>query len=258
MKRYLFLGICLSLTACGGGGGGDIVPNYSAIKQFGDGSGIARGAASKGDQKAVMYMFTPDVLEVVASANATGSDPGPDFDPQDFPLVSQLAGYDFRQGNLEGANVTIVSKPINDSGVDNVVLYFEYQGEKMIMSMSDGLVGMPEGQMTYGGLYSVEDSRYPDWFEIGDVTLIANFENRSFSIDAVSETTRLSGDGFLDVGSGQISSVDLLLNDFGMNTSSNSSILGGVGGNNASGVTGIWYSNESTPIYKGAIIGNKQ
>lgn len=257
MKKFVLLGCVCGLTACGGGGG-EINANYSVVRAFSDGSGVGRAHGTSGDDTAVLYFITPEVVAAVNSANTDSSTVGPDIDPQNFPLISQRSGYDFRQGFIEGASVTVVSKTGEVDDTDNVVFYFDIEGESLIMAGVDGLTGTPTGEMTYVGLYSVEDSRYVDWLEIGDLNLTANFDTKRFSINASSDVTSLAGSGYLDTNSGQISSVDLTLSDSFENETRDASLLGSLGGQNASTVAAIWHTNENTPVYKGAIIGDKE
>lgn len=246
------------LTACGGGGG-EISASYSTIRQFSDGSGIARIKASQNNEDAILYAITPDVVYVVSEGNKNNSSIEPaNYDIQDFPLVNQVGGYDFRQGVVDGVNVTIVAQSGNLENAKSAVYYFTgTDNVKLLMSMSEKLIGTPSGSFTYTGLYSVEDSRYPNWLQVGDMTLVADFDNKTFSIDANSADTSLRGDGFLDVNSGQLSSTALLLNDTDLDELRDASLIGNLGGPNASEAAGVWHTSENTPIYKGLIIGSR-
>lgn len=257
MKKLILLGCVCGLSACGGGGG-ELQANYSVVRAFSDGSGVGRAVGTSGDDTSILYFISPEIVAAVNSANSDTSTVAPDIDPQNFPLISQRAGYDFRQGFLEGASVTVVAKTGEVDDTDNIVAYFDISGESMIMAGVDALNGKPAGTYTYVGLYSVEDSRYVDWLEVGDLTLTANFDTETFSIDASSDSTSLSGSGYVDTNSGQLSSVALTLNDSFENETRDASLLGSVGGQNAATVAAIWHTNENTPIYQGAIIGDKQ
>ena len=257
MKKIILTVCVCGLSACGGGGG-EIQTSYSVVRAFSDSSGVGRGVGKSGDEEAVIYFITPEVVSTVQTANANNSDVGPDIDPQNFPLISQRAGYDFRQGYFEGTPVTDVAKTGQVDNADNIVFYFDVDGTNLIMAGVDALKGTPTGEVNYVGLYSVEDSRYENWLQVGDLNLAANFDTKAFTIDANSDITRLSGSGYLDVSSGQISSITLSLNDSYENETREASILGNIGGNGGSTVAAIWHTNENTPIYKGAIIGDKQ
>ena len=248
----------MGLSACGGGGG-NIEASYSTIRQFSDGSGIARVTASQSNDEAVLYAITPDVVYVVRDGNQNNSSIEPaDLDPQDFPLVTQLGGYDFREGVIDGITVTLVAKSGDIEDAKSAVYYFtDIIDIELIMSMSEKLTGTPSGSFTYTGLYSVADSRYPDWFQIGDLTLTADFDSKTFTINASSADTTLTGDGFLDVSSGQLSSTSLILSDEDLEELHDASLIGNLGGPNASEAAGVWHSIQDTPIYTGAFIGSR-
>ena len=252
LKNSLLLFFGFLLTACGGGGG-SIVESYSVIREFGDKAGVGRAATSGGEQT---YFIAPDIVDTVYYANADiNNQVAPNLNIDDFPLVAQLDGYDFREGFLEGAAVTAVYKTGDVEDADSSVLYMLVDDIQLIFTSSEKLSGSPSGTYTFTGLYSAEDREY-EFFEIGDVTLQANFSNGSFTINATSATTQLEGSGFLNTSSGQISSVDLNFTETDI-WSEKASILGGVGGRNDTTVTGVWHTNEDTPAYEGAIIAHR-
>lgn len=253
LKNSLLLFFGFLLTACGGGGGGSVVESYSVIREFDDKAGVGRAASSGGEQT---YFIAPDIVDTVYYANADiNNQVAPNLNIDDFPLVAQLDGYDFREGFLEGAAVTAVYKTGDPEDADASVLYMLVDDIQLIFTSSEKLSGSPSGTYTFTGLYSAEDREY-EFFEVGDITLEANFSNGSFTINATSETTQLEGSGFLNTSSGQISSVDLNFTETDI-YSGKASILGGVGGRNATTVSGVWHSNEDTPFYEGAILAHR-
>ena len=252
LRNSLLLFFGFILTACGGGGG-SVTESYSTIRVFGDGAGVGRATSSAGVEA---YFISPEIVETIYYANANADNQvTPDLNISDYPLVGQLGGYDFREGTVDGVPMTAVYKTGEPGDADSAVMYFLVDDTQLVFTSLNKLTGSPRGTYTFTGLYSVDD-RFLDFTEIGDVILDANFSNGSFTINANSASTQLQGSGFLNTSSGQISSIDLNFTEPGV-WAEKASILGSVGGRNATTVTGVWHTNEDTPAYEGAIIAHR-
>mgnify|MGYP000451085455 CR=1 FL=1 len=104
-------------------------------------------------------------------------------------------------------------------------------------------MGNPSGSHTYSGLYAV-GQRGTGRAETGSVTLKANFNSGTFSINATSDDTSLRGSGFVEVSSGQVSGSNLVFTDVNYGFYA-ATTMGLIGGANGSEIVGIWYTNEN-------------
>jgi hypothetical protein len=236
-----------SVAACGSSG---TTPDltFSTIKVWTDGAGVGRGESSDGSRA---YFLAPDIVEVVAAANAAGT---PDtLNPEDFPLGVVYNGYQFREGVIDGANV-IIAVPVSGSG--GQLSYIYGAGFEALVSTVPELNSIPAGTFNYNGIY-VAGHRPSGWKEIGTLDLDANFTNGTFTILASGDDTTLTGSGYVNSSSGQISGSSFLFNDvdYGSYTAT---IVGGVGGTNAEGVAGVFYTTEdNNPDFAGGFAGQR-
>ena len=252
-RVFYFLLIVFTLSACGGGGK-PVVTSFNAVKLFSDGAGVGRATSSDGERA---YFISPDIVDLVYFANfEDDSALDDDIDIQNYPLEAQVFGYDFRSGVENGITISGWYKTGSYKGADaSVVFMFPPIGDQIILAGVSELKGAPTGTYSYNGIYTVHDRAY-DFDEGGLVSISANFSNKTFTINASSPTTQLTGSGFLDINSGQISSTMLNFVETGV-WSSKASLLGAVGGRNGSAVSGVWHTNESSPEYEGSFIGHR-
>lgn len=235
MYRFLLM-LCavLSLSACGGGETSSV--SFQTLTIFTDNAGIASGKGSDGTR---MYYMAPNIVADVAGSNASDSSPN-QVDVSSFPIISREQGYNLRQGAIDGVNIVIAEK-IGTDKASIAYLYDNYQDALAVGTAP--LVGTPSGSHTYNGLYVV-GQRGTGWAEYGAVTLQADFNSGTFSINASSDDTSLSGSGFIEVSSGQVSGSNLVFNDVDYGTY-DATTLGLIGGANGSEIVGLWYTNES-------------
>ena len=223
----------LSLSACGGGGTSSY--SFNTLTIFTDNAGVASGTRSDGTR---LYYIAPNIVADVAASNAAG--PAAQLDISSFPIVSRQQGYNLRQGAIEGMNVVIAEK-VGTEKASIAYLYNNYQDALAVGTSS--LVGNPSGSHTYSGLYAV-GQRGTGWAETGSVTLQANFNSGTFSIDATSDDTSLKGSGYVEVSSGQVSGSNLVFTDVDYGSYA-ATTMGLIGGESGSEIVGIWYTNES-------------
>ena len=226
--------LALSLSACGGSSTG--TTSFQTLTIFTDDAGIASGTRNDGLR---MYYMAPDIVTDVALSNASGPSTTA-VDLASLPIMSREQGYNLRQGAIDGYNVVVAEK-IGSSEASMAFLYNNYVDALAVSTPA--LSGMPSGNHTYRGLYAV-GQRGTGWAETGSVSLQANFNSGTFSINASSDDTTLSGTGFVDANSGQISGSNLLFTDvdFGSYAASTMGLIGGADG---SEIVGLWYTTES-------------
>ena len=120
----------------------------------------------------------------------------------------------------------------------------------IIATYSYPLANLPIGSFNYNGIFSA-GARFSDFAEIGTVTMTANLENNTFTINGQTANTSLTGSGFIDASNGRISSGNLnFISPVGSNY--NATTIGRIGEINATEVSGVFYTNDSNPDYAGA------
>jgi hypothetical protein len=273
MKKFVLLGCVCGLSSCGGGGGGEFYSmDASVIRTYADSSGVARIELPDQSQA---YIVSPEIVEV---ANVFNSEEFllADVDERDFPIFMKSNGYELREGYSSGAHVILINKDGDVLDADAMLGFAEYDDPDLflIMSVSKTLSQDLTGSYVYEGVFYSENKNITD-VELGEMSLVADFSKNTFSIAAEGDTKFLTGDGFLNARTGQISSSELLFGSIADRGSvtvfpdgteevasdasigTETSIYGTISGKTGESVVGIWQTNESIPNHRGAIIGHR-
>lgn len=247
LKKIVLLTSMSVLTACGGAETNPTV-SFSTLKIWSDNAGVGRGESSDGS---TAYVLTPYIVDTIAAANNAGEAETPN--PNNFPVSTVYNGYEFREGVLEGNNV-ILAAPVG--GGDSGLVYFYGPGYDGLIATASNLGSIPAGTFNYSGIYAV-GWREGNWKEIGTLALAANLTDGTFTINASGSDTSLTGSGYVNTTNGQLSGSNFTLNDvdFGSHTAT---IVGGLGGTNAEGVAGVFYTTEdNNPRFAGGFAGER-
>lgn len=251
----MWLGISvLCLAGCGGGGsGGGVVSNqiintWTTVSTFSDGRGVGRVETSDGVE--AMFIL-PNIVDLVANANAENSGYSND-DLNDYPVVSQSQGYNLRQGTISGMNVIFIDKIGNDKA----------QIEYLATGIGDAIAAypsqvgtLPSGSHTFSGIYTV-GTKDSSFFETGPFSATADFGAGTFTLTASSTDTTLSGNGFINLTNGRISSGILSFTDVDAGNYT-ASAYGNVGGEQGTELTGVWHTNDTAVSFQGAFAGER-
>ena len=248
MNKLFTSAAIASLVAGCGGANTTPTATFTVLKEWSDGVGVGKGNDSEGNKA---YFITPYIVEVVAEANETATATS-DIDPESFPVTDSLNGYDFREGFLDGDNLILA---VPQSGEGGVLTYLYTTDYEIIMSVVEKLNGVPTGIFTYNGVYAV-GLRYSDWREVGVVSLQANFSQGTFSINGQSPDTSLTGSGWINTSTGQISGSKFKFSDVNSRNYS-ASIVGGFGGDGASEVAGVFNTHDRSHSFVGAFAGQR-
>jgi hypothetical protein len=250
MFRVVFLLIVATfLSACGGGKINELDVSVKTLTIFSDDAGVAKANVEGGGK---LYVIMPNVVAEVA-ASPTAISVGPN-NILEYPIVDRAYGYNIRQGAEGVYNVLIAEKIGSEAGT---IIYMFNDFEDALTVAVPPLNGSPAGSHTYTGLYTV-GQRGTGWAEQGDLTLKVNFGTQSFDITGISGDTTLDGSGFLENSTGSISSSSLMFHDVDWGFYS-ATTIGNLGGDNASDVGGVWYTNDSDgdPDFAGGYTGNR-
>ena len=244
--KYVVPFIALSLAACGGSSD---QWGFSTQRIFSDNAGIAKGYTDSGYK---VYAIMPNVVAEVAAVSSSGpSDPE---EITDYSIIAQVDGYNIREGVLNGRTVLFAE----EIGSEVAAMAYMYDNTAAALAVyARPLTNMPNGSQTYSGLYFV-GHRASGWTELGSMDLNVNFNSETFTISAQSDDTTLSGSGFLEASTGTISGSNLAFFDVD-NGNYSASALGAIGGNNASEIGALWYTNDTdgNPDFVGGIHGTK-
>lgn len=249
------ISLCLFLSACGGGG-----ESISAkpLRVFSDGSGIVKATSEIGE---IGYIITPNAYELATQLNNDDSNDDETSTVANFPIIGKIYGYTFHEGVEDGLDtlfaVRSTDNPVTFDDISHGLMILSDGNNNAILASTETIGNLPAGSHTYSGVFTAQDSRYPNWMDLGEIDLEVNFTYETFTLDARSDDTNLAGSGFLDTSSGQLSSRNLRLTDYELNEQRDASLVGTVGGSNAGLVAGVWHTNESNPIMSGAFVGHR-
>jgi hypothetical protein len=245
------------LAACGGGSSGtsnNPTINFTTIKAFSDGGGVAAATRNDGARSVVI---APKIADVVAAANSVTQEDIDDIDRSEFPIVQVLGtNANIRQGasTIRGTviNVTI----FEDLGGDSEVILQEIPNYgNSLMATGTPLGAIPEGVFVYSGTLGTGFRSLNPQIETGSFTMSANFNAGTFDFNGSTTSDTLSGSGFINTTSGSISANNINLTTSGTNRTA--SMYGNFHGGSAQGVSGLFHSNEASPLYSGGFVGSR-
>lgn len=258
----IFAASC-ALAACGGGSGsadsngGPSAPptaNYSALTAFADGGGVGRGVDEDGGQ---LVFIGPDITEAIAQLNDQSQDDLADIDIEDFPIVQVFDNdANLREGAISVEGFTFNVTIVEDAGGQAGIFLFEDPGfSNILMAGGTGVGSLPAGTFTYSGTLATGLRSANPQAEFGEFVLLADFNSGNFDFDGATLSDTVSGSGTIDSSSGTIASNNMEMNTSGVERSA--TMYGQFHGNQAESVSGVFHSNEPTPVYAGGFAGSR-
>lgn len=247
----------LALTACGGGSSGvsnNPTVNFTTVKQFSDGGGVATGVRSDGARS---VFLAPEIADVVAAANSVTQNDIDGIVSSDFPIVQQLGtNANIRQGamTIQGTvvNVTI----FEDLGGNSEIELQEIPNfGNQLLAKGTPLGTIPSGTFVYNGTLGTGFRSVNPQIEFGSFSMSANFNAGTFTFNGSTLSDTLAGNGFVNVTNGSLASSNLNLTTSG--TQRTATMYGNFHGGTAQGVSGIFHSNEASPLFSGGFVGSR-
>jgi hypothetical protein len=243
------------LTACGGGTTGFV--SFATLSVLGNGDGVVRAISSNGEE---FLIYTPEVREVVASANSAATRNVVNSSASDFPIIYRDEYVILRYGTVTSEGITFNVSGVQDrSTTDAAVLFFEMPAGMNDVSMVTGppYRNVPSGEFTYFGTQMSTPRNTIAPGSDGRFALVADFDNRAFGYYGTSGNLEVAGGGALDTSNGRFASSTMSM------TTSNTTYIGRMygllHGNGATATSGVFYSCVScfSPAYTGAFVGSK-
>ncbi|MDB3961772.1 hypothetical protein N9427_01165 [Paracoccaceae bacterium] len=149
IKLAAVLSLVSILSACGGGSTGSA--SFTTLSVLGNGDGIARGIS---DTSREALIYSPEIADVVASANAASSSDIANVNSSDFPITSQSGNVQIRSGTMTSEGITFNVTGLEDTRTsDAAVIFLQMPSgyNDITMVMGTAYSNAPSGSYTYNG-----------------------------------------------------------------------------------------------------------
>lgn len=261
----------LPLAACVGGGGASSpsaqvsqapATNSETLGVFPDGSGLVRTVATNDD---TLYIFVNDISELATTLQTSGLE-GSSLvvGSLTVPVTGSIDSVAIL--GLEDFTGTIAT--IRESGTGPIRILETTNGEAFIAAIGPSnnpntivtrgasYGAAPPGEHTYRGAMTAHTRIGGEQVVDGQFTLIADFDNQAFTltgfIDPSSPSyTFFSSNGTIDNATGHLQATTATL---GANPAT---LYGSLHGATAGAVSGIFHTNEASPVTVGAFAGSR-
>lgn len=244
---------CLAmLAACGGGSTGST--SFQTLSLLPNGDGVARGVTATGEEALI---YSPEISEVIAAANAASSSSIANVTASDFPVTSLSGNVRVRSGTMTSDGVTLNVTAVEDlRTTETAVVFLEMPAGYNDVTLVTGTAysNAPSGTYTYSGtqMTTANNRIAPD--STGSFTMSANFAQETFQYSGSSGGVGVTGSGVLDTANGRFATSNLNVTSGG---SSNSGTMHGLmHGSGATSTSGVFHTAGSSPL-TGAFIGSR-
>jgi len=253
------------LGGCGGGGTSTTLPVATAavLETFGDGGGVIRVIEPDADPSLAVSAVVPSdraTVRTVRIANADSaaaafskSDFLIDFEDLTVFLTDSLGDYYSGTATIAGKTATISAFKDRTAGT---TIISAYDGtDKTVIASGTSLSNIPSGTYTYNGTNLV--ARMDNsWQARGTFTMNVDFGAGTGTLSGSSigtTVTSINGSVTIDTSTGYYSGTGLTI--VSPDGTSNAKIYGAFHGDGATGVSGIYFEDATTPLINGAIVG---
>lgn len=265
MMRLIPLGVsAVLLGGCGGGGTSTTLPVATAavLETFGDGGGVIRVTEPDADPSLAVSAIsssTGATVRTVRIANANSaaaafneSDFLVDFDDLNVFLTDSLGDYYSGTATIAGQTATISAFKDRTAGT---TIISAYDGsDKTVIASGTAVSNIPSGTYTYNGTNLV--ARMDNsWQARGTFTMNVDFGagTGTLSGNSTGTVTSINGSVSINTTTGEYSGTGLTI--VSPDGTTNAKIYGSFHGNGATGVSGIYFEDATTPLINGAIVG---
>ena len=243
LRSILLILSAFVLSACGGGGTSGV---FNTSRVFSDGAGVGLFTL-KNEQG---YWIAPNIAQVTTDNLVFIND-------DNFPIVQVFSnGARLRQGAAVVEGVGINVYVIDDPAQKSKLVYYDAPGIATVLGgWGPTYTGAPSGNYSYNGTFAAGPRIFGRDPEVGLFNLDADFSSQSFTFSALSNTYSLSGSGFVNLGTGQLTS--RVMNFSTGYTNRSASMDGLLHGPSAEGVSGVFHTNEANPAFAGGFAGTR-
>ena len=192
---------------------------------------------------------------MAANIQSYNTDPTGVIDPAGVTYSGSNAYGDYYAGTttLNGVPVNVVFYEDNSGQV--FIGYLEGNGQNVALAGGYKVSNIPTGTYNYAGT-NIIGFRDGSYFEEGTFAMGVDFANGTASLTGSTASSTIGGSGIsVNTSNGTFEGNNLTLSGNGVSTTA--SIYGNFHGNGATGVTGLYADNGSTPIVAGAIAGTR-
>ena len=224
--------------------------NPVVLQTFGDGAGIARAKITQNGT-----MIVANVMEY--NIGSYSPDPTDVIDPSGVNFTGSNAHGDFYNGTT-----TINGKQVNvlyyeDSSQEVAGAYLVGNGEDFLIVFGNEVSNIPSGSYSYTGT-NVIGLRDGSYSEEGTFAMNVNFTSSTASLTGSTASSSIGGSGIsINSSDGTFTSNNLTLTEIASGLNTTATIHGNFHGSGATGVTGIYTDNATTPTYAGVIAGTR-
>lgn len=221
IKVILAIASVALLAACGGGGGGgtpitteETKRNAVLLTKLSNERGVARvtGGGTVG------FLYFPEITTVVEGFNSDSSSDNSsgisNLNPTSFPIISSTATTQTRRGTLTvddlSLNVTVVKNNLTDNAFG---VYLEIPNDAdAYMILGDVLTQTPtSGNGSFVGAFTQNSRSVIAPGQMGSFNLNVNYSQKTFTINASTDSASLIGNGVVDLTSGLFASTSVIL-----------------------------------------------
>jgi hypothetical protein len=263
--KLILIAPCLAmLAACGGSSDGSAAnpvqspPNTTAptqvtesvLQTFGDGAGVARATITESGETYVINLMAPDIQSNSGDASAV-------FDPNGIYFVQSNNYGDFYAGRTT-VNGTLIDVIIyEDNSQDVAAVYAESSGANVLGALGPEVSNIPSGSYTYAGT-NIIGFRDGSYSEDGTFAMNVNFTSKAAQLTGSTASSTIGGSGIsINTSDGTFTGNNLTLTESSSGLSTTATIHGNFHGSGATGVTGLYSDNASTPTIAGVIVGTR-
>ena len=258
MMASLALSTVALLAACGGSStSNNPVASYTTLQVFGDRAGVARGTGNDGSQSLVI---TPEVTAVVANASTVTASQIDAIQFSDFPIVRTLStNANLRSGTITTNGITFNVRAVEDLGGEAAIMLAEVPNVTNFLVVAGSQYGgAPTGEFTYSGTMAMGRRVVNPDPEYGSFSMSADFSNQTFTYDGRTISNRVEGSGVLDTTTGRFTTNTLDITTGGVSGIKRGGTMHGqTHGSSAQSVSGVFHTDEISPLYAGAFVGSR-
>lgn len=269
LEKRLAALCAIFLSACGGGGSTTPAPVSQEppavgeiLGTFTDGSGVLRTVATNDD---TIYFFINDITDLATTIETSGAQSASlEAGNLTVPISGTLSNLAIGPDNFTETIATLREDPTAGplrileatSGEAFVALLGPSTNPNAIFTRGSSYGTAPAGSHEYRGAMATHTRSGAGQVADGQFTLSANFDSETYTfagfIDPSNDPSRtVTSSGTLDLATGRIQATTTTVG------AAPATMYGSLHGSTAGAVSGVFHSNEASPVTVGAFAGSR-